>query len=404
VTRQRGFTLIEIAVVLAIIGLLIGGGLAAVGPTLDRIHYSQTNTNLDQVENALLLFVVRNNRLPCPADGSLTNASNNYGREQVTAGTPASCTVTALNSVVPWVTLGLDETFSVDGWNDRIAYFASDGVRAGTDSLVSGNQTGGGAAATVAIAANAVSTVSFTSGSNYADSTNFIVSFVGGGGSGATFTIQSTAAGALSGAATLANGGSGYTVTPTAVVGTTGCLSRTSNAGITGRWASCDPSANSTVQGLAPSFPYGNYIPVYATKTDNTTCGNELTLPNSDTTAAAYAGTSTCAQAAAPIAITEANIAALPYAGGRAAYVLISHGPTGAYGWSKSGTQKSLQVASALKTFNSNGSAGLAGNLGFVQGPTTAYNHGVAYFDDIVRWRSPAMIIQLCGSGACGNP
>jgi len=92
-------------------------------------------------------------------------------------------------------------------------------------------------------------------------------------------------------------------------------------------------------------------------------------------------------------------------AGGRAAYVLISHGRTGWYGWNKAGSQIVPPAASYLvKKYNSNGSAGPAASLGFVQGSPVLINGSAAYFDDIVRWRAPAFLIQTCGSGSCGNP
>jgi hypothetical protein len=99
------------------------------------------------------------------------------------------------------------------------------------------------------------------------------------------------------------------------------------------------------------------------------------------------------------------------YNGLRAAYVLISHGPTGWYGWTKSGTQNIPYTGTTytLKRYNSGTLAtlaGTAGNYGFVQGTAqgTKSLTNTYYFDDIVRWRSPAFIIQQCGSGACGNP
>src|SRR5262249_38208395 len=56
------------------------------------------------------------------------------------ASTSNNCLVAADNAVIPWKTLGLDETYSVDGWNNRIAYFPAvallNGVATGWDSLV----------------------------------------------------------------------------------------------------------------------------------------------------------------------------------------------------------------------------------------------------------------------------
>jgi len=118
---QRGFTLIELAFTVTIIGLLIGGGLFAIGPIIDKTNVTKTNNNMDQVENALELFAIRFSRLPCPADGSLPAGSLNYGLEQP-AGGGSPCTIGSAAAVIPWRTLGIDESYSLDGWNNRLTY------------------------------------------------------------------------------------------------------------------------------------------------------------------------------------------------------------------------------------------------------------------------------------------
>ena len=128
--RQRGFTLIEMAFVIILIGLIVSGGLFALAPVLDKAKTNQTNATLDQVESALELFAIRYSRLPCPADGSLVNNAANiltYGLEQ--GGGAAACSAgtgfLVANAVIPWKTLGLDESYSLDGWGNRLSYWTS---------------------------------------------------------------------------------------------------------------------------------------------------------------------------------------------------------------------------------------------------------------------------------------
>jgi len=104
--------------------------LFALAPIIDKARINQTNTTLDQVEASLELFVIRNSRLPCPADGSLSNTSTNYGLEQPSGG--GTCTITGANAVIPWKTMGMDEAYSLDGWATRLSYWPSGTVGSST--------------------------------------------------------------------------------------------------------------------------------------------------------------------------------------------------------------------------------------------------------------------------------
>src|SRR4051812_35690135 len=64
---QRGFSLVEIAIVLVVVGLLVSGGLLGLAPVLAGNKISQTNAQMDRIEQALVLYVIQNGCLPCPA-------------------------------------------------------------------------------------------------------------------------------------------------------------------------------------------------------------------------------------------------------------------------------------------------------------------------------------------------
>ncbi len=64
--RSNGFTLIEMAVVLLIIGLLLGGVLAPLSTQIDNDRRKETSNTLKQISDALLGYAVANVRLPCP--------------------------------------------------------------------------------------------------------------------------------------------------------------------------------------------------------------------------------------------------------------------------------------------------------------------------------------------------
>jgi prepilin-type N-terminal cleavage/methylation domain-containing protein len=130
----RGFTLIEMAIVLVVIGLILSGGLMAVTPVLQSSRVTETNGKLDRIENALLLYGIQNTCLPCPATGSIATGAANYGAARHAAGYYTSGCATASNlcvataGVVPWLNLGLSEEDITDAWGNRISYQLSSGT------------------------------------------------------------------------------------------------------------------------------------------------------------------------------------------------------------------------------------------------------------------------------------
>lgn len=109
---ERGFTLIEVAISMVILGLVMTGLVVSLTQQLQQRRLLDTRTTLAQANDALLAFVTANGRLPCPAN----NASN--GVESV--GLPGACTAAA--GYLPAVTLGLPNLDANgllnDGWAD----------------------------------------------------------------------------------------------------------------------------------------------------------------------------------------------------------------------------------------------------------------------------------------------
>ena len=117
--RQHGFTLVEIAIVLAIVALLLGGLLPTLSAQMEQQRRSETNKQLHEIKEALTGFAIINGRLPCPADG--TAASGN----ELTTGTGSALTCNLTKGVLPWAVLGVSET---DGWGRRFTYRVSQGI------------------------------------------------------------------------------------------------------------------------------------------------------------------------------------------------------------------------------------------------------------------------------------
>jgi len=254
VLGQKGFSLIEIAIVLVVVGLIISGGLLGLSPVLQANKITQTNAQMDKIEQALILYVIQNGCLPCPAvptalTGRSTDATGIY-----TAGCGNNTTCAPVQGSVPWVNLGLAKDDVIDAYGFFIDYAPAPGLNLTSTSMVR---------------------------------------------------------------------------TP--------------------------PSTYPTP---APSLSVANAA---GTAQTNTT-------PNG------------------------------------AAYVLISHGSDGSYGYTPSnGSLKTDPNGSALQSCNSLAKATcvIAGQP-FVQ--NTAQSTIANYFDDIVRFKTAPVIIQSCGSNACGNP
>ena len=64
---NRGFTLIEMAIVLMIVGLLLGGMLVPLSAQMDQRNISDTQKSLSEIKEALIGYAMANGRLPCPA-------------------------------------------------------------------------------------------------------------------------------------------------------------------------------------------------------------------------------------------------------------------------------------------------------------------------------------------------
>lgn len=112
-----GFTLVEMAMVLLIIGLLLGGLAPTLSAQMEAQRVSETRKQLEEIQQALVGYAVAYGRLPCPA-----SASSN-GEESPTGG--GNCT-NFYDGYVPAATLGITsvngQSLVADGWGNAIRY------------------------------------------------------------------------------------------------------------------------------------------------------------------------------------------------------------------------------------------------------------------------------------------
>ena len=111
---QVGFTLVELTIVMLIVSILLAGVMMPLSLQMEVRRYADTKRSMDQINEALIGFVLAKGRLPCPADPTLADGVANAGVER------AACAAAGTNvGVIPWVTLGVPET---DEWGGRFTY------------------------------------------------------------------------------------------------------------------------------------------------------------------------------------------------------------------------------------------------------------------------------------------
>jgi prepilin-type N-terminal cleavage/methylation domain-containing protein len=121
--HQSGFTLVELAVVLFIVGILASVGLSTLNAQMASASISATKKKQETIKNALISYLGKYNRLPCPA-------IDNSGLEsRVLTNAPAYCIDTTGKSaylgILPYATLGLPKSAALDGWENFFSYAVS---------------------------------------------------------------------------------------------------------------------------------------------------------------------------------------------------------------------------------------------------------------------------------------
>lgn len=107
--HQDGYSLVELAVVMLIVSLLIGGLLMPLSAQQEVRNRTETERTLTEIQTALIGYAIVTGRLPRPA----TSATD--GTESATpCTTDAMCT-----GFIPWATLSIAKT---DGWGKLLRY------------------------------------------------------------------------------------------------------------------------------------------------------------------------------------------------------------------------------------------------------------------------------------------
>lgn len=132
-SKQSGFSLVEMAVVIVILGLVLGALIMPLQAQRDLSYQSQTDSTLDQAKKALIGFAQLRGRLPCPATDT-SDGLESYKNNNEALG---ECNRTA--GLLPGKTLGIQPTdtagYVLDAWGNRLRYAVTQDDNSGNQSL-----------------------------------------------------------------------------------------------------------------------------------------------------------------------------------------------------------------------------------------------------------------------------
>jgi prepilin-type N-terminal cleavage/methylation domain-containing protein len=140
-----GFTLVELAVVLAIVSLLLGSLMYTLSAQNDQRNFEETRRRIEQARELVLAYALVNGQLPCPArsnsagvevrDAATRRCVDGAAVEDYYGGPLGGGTV---GGFLPASTIGYGQVdssgFALDAWQNRIRYAVARTLAASTCS------------------------------------------------------------------------------------------------------------------------------------------------------------------------------------------------------------------------------------------------------------------------------
>lgn len=127
--QQTGFTLVEMAIVLAILGIVLAGLFTGTSALRETSKFKEDQQKLQDIKAALLSYVAVNHYLPCPTDP----VNGNTGLQSPTenrAATDGSCDVTY--GYLPYADLG---THAVNAYGIPFSYVINQQANLATNTV-----------------------------------------------------------------------------------------------------------------------------------------------------------------------------------------------------------------------------------------------------------------------------
>jgi type II secretory pathway pseudopilin PulG len=105
---ERGFILVEIAIVVLVLGLLLASLLGPLSVRIEQQEIRKTSDQMEEIKEALYGYVMDKRALPCPDTDSPADGLAN-----------APCAGAGLHGWLPWQDLGVDRA---DAWGSLFRY------------------------------------------------------------------------------------------------------------------------------------------------------------------------------------------------------------------------------------------------------------------------------------------
>lgn len=123
--HNSGFSLVEMTIVLVIAAIALTMGVTAFSAAMANAAHSTTTKRQEMIKAALVSYVSKYRRLPCP---DLPGASGNLpgtGDDNRTTPGNVATTCASVVGVVPYIDIGLPRETVLDGWDNFFTYAAT---------------------------------------------------------------------------------------------------------------------------------------------------------------------------------------------------------------------------------------------------------------------------------------
>lgn len=117
---QKGFTLIEFALVMVIVGILSGAFFSAFALYKQREYHTRTQENLTKAEKVMTALRAENNSFPCPADLTLPPSDPNFGVGDCAAFAALAMNTCSASGGICKVQGARDANEDLDATNDNV--------------------------------------------------------------------------------------------------------------------------------------------------------------------------------------------------------------------------------------------------------------------------------------------